>query len=77
MDDKTLEVILSRFDILDAKIDGALAGQASPASRVTATETKVEPVVSEATFHSSWGYIGRWIDSKCHRRQTLPDADNF
>ena len=58
MDDKTLEVILSRFDKLDAKIDGALAGQASLASRVTAVETKVDPVVSEATFQRRTRYVG-------------------
>ncbi len=58
MDDKTLEVILSRFDKLDAKIDGALSKQATLESRVTAVETKVDPVVSEATFQRRTRYVG-------------------
>jgi tetrahydromethanopterin S-methyltransferase subunit G len=58
MDDTTLEVILSRFDKLDAKIDRAIDGQASLASRVTAVETKVDPVVSEATFQRRTRYVG-------------------
>lgn len=58
MDDTTLQVILGRFDKLDAKIDGALQGQSVLASRVTAVETKVEPVVSEATFRRRTRYVG-------------------
>lgn len=58
MDDATLQVILGRFDKLDAKIDGALQGQSVLASRVTAVETKVEPVVSEATFQRRTRYVG-------------------
>jgi len=58
MDDTTLEVILGRFDKLDAKIDGALSRQASLESRVTAVETKADPVVSEATFQRRTRYVG-------------------
>jgi hypothetical protein len=51
-------VILSRFDKLDAKIDGALSKQSSLESCVTAVETKVDPVVSEATFERRTRHVG-------------------
>jgi hypothetical protein len=38
-----LRAILERFDMLDAKIDGALSKQSALESRVTAVETKVDP----------------------------------
>ena len=68
MDDNTLQVILGRFDRLDAKIDGALAGQASLASRVTAVETKVEPVVSEAAFQRRTRYVGHVLSGSTGAR---------
>ena len=50
MDDNTLSVILSRFDRLDNKIDDAMKANSALASRVTAVETQIVPVIQEQTF---------------------------
>jgi hypothetical protein len=50
MDNETLQVILGRFDKLDEKIDGALKEQSALGSRVTAVETKVQPIVDDSRF---------------------------
>ena len=50
MEDATLNVILSRFDRLDEKFDNQVKEISNMASRVTAVETKLEPIVEDAKF---------------------------
>jgi hypothetical protein len=57
MDNDTLQILLGRFDKLDAKIDGALAEHSTLASRVTAVETKIDPLVNDSTFKRRVDYV--------------------
>ena len=50
MEDATLNVILGRFDKLDEKFDKQATELSAMASRVTAVETKLEPIISDALF---------------------------
>jgi hypothetical protein len=50
MEDSTLNVILGRFDRLDEKFDAQAKELSSMASRVTAVETKLDPIVDDAKF---------------------------
>ncbi len=52
MEDATLNVILSRFDRLDEKFDNHVKEISNIASRVTAVETKLEPIVEDSKFKS-------------------------
>jgi hypothetical protein len=58
MEDSTLQVILGRFDKLDSKLDAQATQLSSIASRVTAAEVKLEPLVTEATFRRRANYLG-------------------
>jgi hypothetical protein len=61
MDDNTLSVLLSRFDRLDTKNDDTIKAIAALASRVTAVETQLAPVVQEQTFRRRAAYLGHII----------------
>jgi hypothetical protein len=50
MEDSTLQVILGRFDKLDEKFDHQVGEMSNLTSRVTAVETKLEPIVEDAKF---------------------------
>jgi len=50
VDNATLQVILGRFDRLDEKFDHQATELSNMASRVTAVETKLDPIVDDAKF---------------------------
>ena len=56
-------MILSRFDRLDEKFDKQATELSSIASRVTAVETKVDPLVDEAKFQSRVKVLGHVLTS--------------
>jgi hypothetical protein len=58
MEDSTLQVILGRFDKLDNKLDAQATRLSSIASRVTAAEVKLEPLVTDTTFRRRANYVG-------------------
>lgn len=58
MEDATLQVILGRFDKLDEKIDGALKEHSNLRAEVVEIKTKLEPLVTDATFKRRAAYVG-------------------
>jgi hypothetical protein len=54
-------VILGRFDRLDEKFDAQAKELSSLASRATALETKLDPLVSDAKFKSRVQYLSHVI----------------
>jgi hypothetical protein len=71
MDDATLDVILGRFDKLDSKLDAQATQLSSITSRVTATEVKLEPLVTEATFRRRANHLGHVLTAAIATGLTL------